>query len=276
MATYHVAGHRGIGRPGRAGATARIAGGWVLVGLLAAGCSSPHPGRHDLLMEAGSVETPAFLAGPTSQLFSNSPGFMARTTLATPKAGGPSRTVSGELLGRGVELTYVPGGKSDRSFIWNVATARGYMLSGQLQGYAPTSTPGLPTPLSEAPGAKPAATESLNGHPVQVRNLQATLPDGTLATYTVWQATDLNGLPVRLQETSGPESFTLDLTEIQRQAPPPEVFQPPAGFTAYANPQAIQDEIITRLHPPRRDEGGELPDGSPGMQHSGPPARPGM
>jgi hypothetical protein len=65
------------------------------------------------------------------------------------------------------------------------------------------------------------------------------------------RATDLNGFPVRIQSQKA-ALLTLNFSKIHLEAPAAAVFSPPDGFSKYATPEAMADELAAREHNLRR------------------------
>lgn len=233
---------------------------WVCltaVGALVSGCS--HSKEYDR-MEAGiagayAAQPPAFLNGPMSALLTNANGYTAHVTVLGDTLATTDGLSAGQLLCRGGKLLFAPAlGQSKKktaraggfAFIWDVASASGYVLSGALEGYAPVSSGshvtnvvvGTKAPSEKGPGGAAAETNVVN------------MNDGTSSTFIVWRGPI--GIPTRISVTGSGIPLTLTLSDIQPGPPTGEVFTPPEEFTKYTSPEALADEVVARQHDLRR------------------------
>jgi len=169
------------------------------------------------------------------------------------------RNVSGQLFGRGSKLAFAPetqqaAPKSQHigifSFLWDVAENRGYVVSEALQAYAPTSSSLQITNVAVSP--LNSAPQKFNGHSCE--SVRATIykADGSASSYEVLRATDLNGFPMRITSETNAPPLTLTFSKIRFEAPSPDVFVPPDGFSKYASPEAMVDELAARQRNLRR------------------------
>ena len=118
--------------------------------ILSGGCASSKPPEvfGGLPGATPAPEMPLFLRGPASLLLTNTSGFTARVTMEVRPFPSEVQTVSGDLFGRGSKLFFTPDPKAAKSklvraagisVLWDVAQARGCILSDALQGCAPVS-----------------------------------------------------------------------------------------------------------------------------------------
>lgn len=235
------------------------AGGMLVCCLLALGAllsACSHSKEYDR-MEASitgayAAQPPAFLNGPMSALLTNANGFTAHVTAQGDTLATTDGLSSGQLLCRGSKLLFAPAlnvskKKTARAggfaFIWDVASASGYVLSGALQGYAPVSSGSRATNVVY--GAKAPPDKSQTGAPgaeIDVVNLN----DGTSATFNVWRAP--NGIPTRISVAGSGIPLTLMLSDVQPSPPAGDVFTPPEEFTKYTSPESLADEVVARQH----------------------------
>jgi hypothetical protein len=75
----------------------------------------------------------------------------------------------------------------------------------------------------------PIGTEVVDGHTCKVESVSVMGADGTMHWFKVWEATDLKGIPVRVDLQSGPCVVTTTYEDIKPQAPDPALFTPPAN-----------------------------------------------
>lgn len=199
------------------------------------------------------------MTGPASVLFTNWAGFSARVEIQTPGAVSTDSTSSGQLLGRGTRLLYLPetGENTDThrhptgySFIWDVAESRGYVLSEALQAYAPMAADLHVTNVVLDIGK--GSAQRFTGHPCEPATATVRTADGTVAGFELLRAIDLKGFPVRIESATNVMAFTLTLSKAQLEQSPPDVFSPPEGFTKYATAEALADELAARQNNLRR------------------------
>jgi hypothetical protein len=225
--------------------------------LLASGCAS----RESFEARAKGVtavitpQPPAFFTGPACVLLTNSGGYSARLTAQTQGFAEHERNFSGQLLGLGSKLFFAPdpdsvSGKKDRyggfSFIWDVAENRGYALSEALQAYAPVSSSTRVTNVVIA--AAPATPQKLAGHTCELAQATVQKDDGSISSFELLRATDLNGLPVKISSITNSTPLTLTFAKIRFGSPGAAVFTPPDGFTKYTSSEAMADELAAREH----------------------------
>jgi hypothetical protein len=223
---------------------------FCLAATLICGCFSRHAGP---VYHAGDENPPSFLVGPTTVVLTNLNGFSAHVTSTITSPGEPSRTTSGELLGRDGRLVFQPTlpikGKRARTegglfFIWDKTKNSGYVMSEALQGYAPVKS-SVPT-TGQLSISKDGIREDVNGHQCHRCAAVVGLNNGLQAHLTLWQADDAGHFPVRIEAVEGASRMTLDFSEIRLESPARELFLPPDGFTPYASSVALMNELIVR------------------------------
>jgi hypothetical protein len=201
-------------------------------------------------------------------LLTNVDGFRAHVALEGPASGTPNHIVAGELMGRDGKLFFAPepgaaAGKharaEDFSYIWNVAEGRGFLLNGPLQGYAPISSSTRFTNIVVTSGSSNGAGERAGGYPCQVSDVKVAAGDGADTALHVWRAKELKGMPVRVTGTLDGAPFTLSLSKVRLESPPPDVFQPPADFTKYSSAELMVNELVARQQNLKRKRGWEPP-----------------
>jgi len=219
--------------------------GAATAALVICGCAGPDgPSKSQRLDDF--LHAPELLTSPVAVLLTNTPGFSARVNVTTQ-----GKTKSGQLLGRENNLLFAqdpPTGSSKRhryeqsSFIWNVAEGKGYVLNDPLQGYAPVSTTTKTTGAVSLVNS--GLLEDVGGHHCKRVEKTVTLSDGSTAAYTVWEATDLKGFPVRIKSANG--SFTFDFSKIQLENIPAGLFLLPDGFLKFSSPESMTSELMER------------------------------
>jgi hypothetical protein len=245
----------------------------IVLALLSGGCSaSRQAARRQGFMRVVTPLPPAFLTGPAVVLFTNWAGFSAHLEALGQGAADTARATSGQLLGRGPQLLYAP--ETDESpdshrqpggysFIWNAAENRGFVLSEALQGYAPFTADLRVTNVLVEIGK--GVAQRISGHPCEPAKAAVFLADGTIAGFEMFRAIDLSGFPVRVESATNSSVFTLDLTKVRLEQPPADVFSPPQGFTKYATPEAMADELAARQNNLRRKSPSQM-EPIPGME----------
>jgi hypothetical protein len=239
----------------------------VTVSVLISGC---HTSRTDL-EAASNIEPlpPAFLSGPAGLVFTNVEGFSAHVVMTSNSLEPQPDGTSGELLGRAGKLLFAPGpGKLNKkysrggfSFIWDVATGHGTVLSEALQAYAPVSVSISPTNLIIHPAG--AASPNLSGLAGEAEEAIVDLANGSRATFRLVRAADLKGFPLHLSSVSNIPPFTLSFSKIRLASPPAELFVPPNGFTKYESPEAMMTELLMRQHNLKRGGSGSTSTSEP-------------
>lgn len=197
-------------------------------------------------------QVPEFLSGPAGALLTNTAGFSARAAFEsdTPETRYGLGAIEGELLSYGTRLLFAPRVSSTPdaelrlggfSFVWDVATGSGYVMSEALQGYAPVSSSFRVTHVAVQPTSAPGEQTGL-----------VTMSDGSTSLFRLWRAGDSKNPPARLSTVTNSPAFTLRLTKIRFEAPPANLFVPPSDFVKYATPEALADELAVRQHNARR------------------------
>jgi hypothetical protein len=226
--------------------------GVCLAAALVAGCASEKK-KEAALARVGDEVPPEFVMGAASAALADFDGFSADVMETTPLANG-ARAVSGELIGRQGRLIFQPWTtarvKKDKIvrggmfFIWDTASQKGYVLSEALQGYAPISPAAQITNVVAVP--KNPASEQVNGHLCHQVEAAVALNDGSTAKLIQWRADDLKRFPMRVRATGAGGDVTVDFSNVRLDLPPPELFVPPSGFTKYASPMALINELMIR------------------------------
>jgi hypothetical protein len=260
----------------------RQALGAVFIAGLLTGCTHiPHDEfSTGLNLGLAQARPPSFLTGPMGVLLTNGTGFSAQLTRRPEPGSDQAAALSGQLLARGNELIFAP----DRSrtvpkrfrvggiiFIWDVVQHSGLVLSETLQGYAPMSLEVHATNIVAAPSQ--SAPERIEGHPCREALATVASSDGSLASFRVWRAADLNGVALRLSVVTNSAASTLTLSTIQLQAPPAKLFQPPDGFTKYESVEAMMSELVMRQQRLRARPGSDF--GQPDLSVPSAQRRPG-
>ncbi len=204
-------------------------------------------------VRAGEEVPPDFLTGPMAPLLTNVDGFSARLVENTSAGGKTTPKITGELIGRQGRLIFQPT-HPDRKlpkdaatglfFIWNQSQDRGYVLSEELQAYAPISSSLIITNVSFDENAAPS--ETIQGHPCHRLDVAVTLSNGSTARFAEWQADDLKRFPLRLRSLNAQMPFTVDFSNVRLEFSSPRLFNPPEGFIQYASAISLMNELMIR------------------------------
>jgi hypothetical protein len=239
------------------------------VAIVVAGCAGHHESRTS--EEVIAPRPPGFLVGPASALLTNGSAFSAVVTVDSPSSAQKGHPLSGQLLCEGSHLVFSPA-RGDRTFVWDARERNGFILSEALQGYAPFSSPTQITNVATVSETAGPASERVNGHPGHEVEVTVAMDDGSTARFSVWRASDLNGLPVRIKSLNTNENFEVNLSGIQSAKLASTLFGPPDGFTKYENPDIMAGELAMRRSKPKKTESQYFGEAQPVMKNS-PPGR---
>jgi hypothetical protein len=93
----------------------------------------------------------------------------------------------------------------------------------------------LPSPLELLQGPNvsrtDAGTETVDGHPCKIEKVVVTRNDGKKIESTVWEAQDLQGIPVRIESHVGDFTLSASYRDISLGTPEPELFTVPVKCT---------------------------------------------
>jgi hypothetical protein len=218
--------------------------------------------------------TPSLFSSLSALLLTNSPGFSALATIRAPENIPGEAAREGHLLARGPQLVFAPthepspGKRTPRggfSFLWKAPENRGFVLSEALQGYAPISARLAATNLVVDPGPGTPAPEKIAGYRCHLTHAIIHLGDGSVYSYEVARADELNGFPVRIRSAGNTPAFDLTLSKITTTPPPADVFAVPDGFAPYNSPEALVDELAARQLNLKRKIGDTPLEAFPGM-----------
>ncbi|MGB7769415.1 MAG: DUF4412 domain-containing protein [Verrucomicrobiia bacterium] len=101
--------------------------------------------------------------------------------------------------------------------------------------------------------------ETVDGHPCVKSQVVVTDPEGNQHESTVWNATDLNKFPIKIEQSEEGHEVTMLFKDIKLSKPDASLFNPPAGYTKYDSmPAMMQAEMMKHMG------GGMMPGGMPG------------
>ncbi len=127
-----------------------------------------------------------------------------------------------------------------------MAERHGFLLSDALQGYAPIASEVQFTNVVQQAGLPSAGERTIDGHRCQAQEEVVQSDNGLSTTVHIWRATDLKGLPLRLESASDSTQTALELSNVQFMAMRSSLFQPPDGFTPYDSPESMVNEFMAR------------------------------
>lgn len=130
-------------------------------------------------------------------------------------------------------------------------TKTSYLVYPGLSAYAPI-------PFQDPAAAKPLSSfkmettelgkETVGGHPSVKNKVVVTSDQGKSDEFTVWNATDLNKFPVKIEMAEQGHTVTMLFQNVKASKPDAALFAPPAGYTKYDSPQdLIQQEMMKRM-----------------------------
>jgi hypothetical protein len=95
----------------------------------------------------------------------------------------------------------------------------------------------LPSPLELLQGSDlkrtAAGTEVVDGHPCKVENVVVTRPDGKTIESKVWEAQDLQGIPVKIESHIGDFTLSAVYRDISMETPDQNLFTIPEKCTPF-------------------------------------------
>lgn len=207
-------------------------------------------------MQASLPEPPPVLSAPVVALFTNQAGFGTHCRIERSTSPFKGKPLEGEFLHRGNQFIFAAQAQEkhargrEMTFIWDAGVNGGFALNDALPGYAPILSK-IQLTVTQGTGKAPVE-EKVNGHPCTQELLTIALNDGSQSQITVWRATDLHGMPVRIRSDGGTARFLIDLTDVRFQEPAAKLFEIPADFTKYESPKAMFDELFRRESVTRR------------------------
>jgi len=235
----HWWGMKGLGR--------LMATGMVLVG-----CTSTAPERSGgLEHRLETAQPPGFLTGPISFVLTNGGSYRAHISVLTRSGTEAEKELfAGEIQALQSRVLVTPDHtklhtRTDGrySFLWNVSSNGGYVLSEALQAYAPVASPrqytNVASQLSREAG-------KIAGHPCERAMFTTSTSDGQTESFEAWRAADLNGLALETRAAGSEPGVIVRLTRVQPGRISLELFEVPDGFTRYATLDALVNELMLR------------------------------
>jgi hypothetical protein len=81
--------------------------------------------------------------------------------------------------------------------------------------------------------------ETLDGHPCVKNKYSITSPEGGVQTSTVWNATDLNRFPIKIEVNEPSGKVVMHFTDIVTARPDAALFEPPSDLKKYDNMMSL-------------------------------------
>jgi hypothetical protein len=131
-----------------------------------------------------------------------------------------------------------------------VQTERKMMLIvyPSLESYVEMPMPAGTSPEDCKAEITKTGTENMDGHSCVKNKVVVTTSDGKKVEATVWNATDLEDFPVRVETTDSGAKIVMLFKNVSFSAPDESFFEAPAGYRRYTNIQAMmQTEIMKRM-----------------------------
>ncbi len=88
--------------------------------------------------------------------------------------------------------------------------------------------------------------ETVDGHPCVKNRTVVADAEGNKHESTVWNATDLNKFPVKIETTESGSLLTMQYKNIKLQKPEASLFEPPADFAKYDDMGAMMQQIMIK------------------------------
>jgi hypothetical protein len=213
----------------------------------------------------------ATLSGPLSKLFGDQPGFSATMEMQSAASPGETMTIPGKIaflegksrfemdLGQGRGSRMPPNaaaqmktmGMDKMITIMRPDKKVSYVIIPGLKAYAET-------PLTDPEAAKSKddfkierteiTRETVEGHDCIKNKVLITDKENNKHEVTVWNATDLDKFPVKIEQNEGGTPSTITFKEIKLTKPDAALFEPPADFTKYNSySDLVQKEMMKKF-----------------------------
>lgn len=254
--------------------TLRCAGLSVLLSVYAAHAQPGRPGG------MGGPPPGPGLSGSTVKLFGENSTFSANLEMQTSGGGeADPMTMPGKIFfdhGKSrfeMDMSQLRGGKMspetaaqmksigmDKTIMISRPDKKvGYQVYPRMQAYLES-----PLPENEASGQSndfkldvtELGKETVDGHPCIKNKAIVTDKEGTKHESLVWNATDLNKFPIKIEHSEDGLKVTMLFRDVSFAKPAADLFDPPSGATKYDNLQSMMQQVMMN-----RLSGGEPPKG---------------
>lgn len=124
-----------------------------------------------------------------------------------------------------------------------------YLVYPGMQAYAEQAIrdADLPSPASDTKvETTDLGKETLNSHECVKQKVIVTGKDGKPRTFTVWNASDLNKFPLKMETTEEGTAVVILFKDVKLAKPAAASFDPPSGFTKYDNVQTMIQQVMMK------------------------------
>jgi len=112
----------------------------------------------------------------------------------------------------------------------------------------------MPLPDEDSQSAKAPKTvktalgkETIDGHACVKNKVVMTFDQGDPIEAITWNATDLKDFPVQIQTKEKANTSFVRFKQVQFDKPDASLFEPPAGYTEYSDPQALMKGVMKKV-----------------------------
>ena len=158
----------------------------------------------------------------------------------------------GNIKGPGLSEEEINGlkqaGMDKASTIMRQDLKRLYLVYPGLKAYADIVLPAETVITSHDPKVTKAAQgpETINGHPTIKNKVIFTDQRGQQEEMTVWEASDLNNIPVQVKMMEKGRAVVIQFKEIQMNKTEKAQFDPPEGFARYTDIKTMMMQRMKR------------------------------
>jgi outer membrane lipoprotein-sorting protein len=215
----------------------------------------------------GSGPASPRFGGAMSKLFSENKSFSATMEMQAADPSGKNMAMQGKIAfdeGKSrfeLDMTSVQGippeaagqmktmGMDKMVTISRPDTKSVYMIYPGMQSYveskmpeseAVTNTSNFKTDITEI------GKETVDGHPCIKNKVVITDDKGAKQECTVWNATDLEKFPLKIQSGEGRRAMTMTFKNVSRDKVASSQFDAPAGFTRYESMQSMMQQVMMK------------------------------
>jgi hypothetical protein len=223
------------------------------------------PGQAQPGVAAGGPQ----LGGPLSKLFGANQTFSASLEMQVTDPSGKPITMPGKLsydtgkIRFEVNIADMKGGNMPpeaaaqmkaMGMDQNVTISRpdknlDYLVLPGMQSYIEMPTPKgnrAPTNSDFKVETTEIGKEPVDGHPCVKNKYVVTDNEGVKHTSTVWNASDLNKFPVKIQTTENGDEVVMLFKNVSLAKPAATTFEVPAGYTKYDSMQSLRQQQIMK------------------------------
>jgi outer membrane lipoprotein-sorting protein len=217
-------------------------------------------------MNSAMVQGPQF-SGPMAKLFGDHQSFSATMEFQTESGQGRAMTMDGgiaylngmsrfemdlsQMQGAGIKpgamaqmkrmgmdkivAVSIPAKKIMRSIYPS--------MNSYVETAIPDSTPASSSGTDYKVTVTETGSETVAGHPCIKNKVVVTAPDGVSHESTVWNATDLDKFPVKIEMSENGKHVTMTFKDVKLDKPDAALFDPPADCKKYGS---MMDMMMSR------------------------------